>query len=411
MSWMQQGVTTQRNYTDQVQVVTVAGQPVFLPFSQLRTIGYLKSTRLYTPYQAGVVALGGGTYSLGANLQFAQLRQIRDFRYQLQGIAPIYDLQGSAGIDLGMLAYVGNGKPKAYRSGRAGTLGFNNTAAGVVTNNQFAFPVAAGTPPGNGENFMPVAEYISGGPSFNSGFYMEIPLSEWLVFPNTPTGQQGNAILVNDTEMEVGLIFMQNNQQVLSPQITLAPLYAVGAYPAVGLSTGAATVTQNGQSWTIEDEFYDVAPNPADRPSAYQMAFVVTRTSRDLTMSNGIASYQFKQAGLLLRAIYTAYNDTTNFGTLVDLTATPAATLTLKSGSTIIKLQETAGLNAMRCLDRYNTPPPGCLIHDLIWDGNITEAMDTATLVDVRCDFAGLAGAITRLHVVEERLIPITIPA
>lgn len=409
MSWMQRGATVQRNYTDQTQTVTVSNNSITIPFNSLKTLGFLKSLRLYTPFKAQT-ANAGTALAAPTALQAQQLRPIRHFRLQAQGIAPIYDVDGP---DLGYLSYVGNGKPQSERTYRAKTLGYVNTAAGAV--NPFVFPQALAAASMTQEKFSPVVEYISGGPTFSMGYAIEIPISEWIVFPNTAVGKAGNAIMVADTQLEAGLLFMQNNQQVITPYVDLAPLYAA-AYPAVILTGGGTQTLSATQSWTIESEFYDVPPSQDNWPSPYQLGMVVTRTARDIQVSSGIVSYQFKQAGILLRSIYVFYNDTTTFGTQVDVFADGTATpdlinLELKSGGTITKIKETAQLNGMRSLDRYGDPPPGVLIHDLIWDGFITQAIDTAGLVDVRCDFSGLPAPITRMHVIEERLVPIDVAA
>lgn len=417
MSWMQRQRTIQRNYTDQSQVTTVTNNTVTIPFNSLKTLGFLRSLRLYTPYKAQTNNAGTALSNPTA-LQENQLRAIRHFRLQAQGIAPIYDVDGP---DLGWLAYVGNGRPQSQRFGQSPLLGYANTAVGTTPPYPFSFPTQIAAASLSGEKIVPNVEYASGTPAFSRGYAMEIPISEWVVFPNTAIGQTGGTVMVADSQLEVGLLFMQNNQQVITPYCDLAPLYAA-AFPAQLLTGGGTQTLSATETWTLESEFYDVPPQQSDWPSPYQLGMVVTRTARDIPVSGGIVSYQFKQAGILLRALYGFYADGTTFGTKVDILGQPTQTpdlinLELKSGGTITKIKETGQINGMRSLYRYGNPPPGILIHDLIWDGFITEAMDTAGLVDVRCDFSGLPNgvggdaAITRMHVVEERLIPIDVSA
>jgi hypothetical protein len=236
-------------------------------------------------------------------------------------------------------------------------------------------------------------------------FRMKIPISEFIAWPNMPISQSQQAVLVSDSQIEMGIMLLQNNLQNITPFLKLNPSYQLLSYESPLIATGAAVNTFTSLSYTLQADSYDVADDPADWPMGKQAAYAVTRISKEVAISGQAATCRFIPAGLLLRATYFAFNDTTNRSTLLDLTATPACRVILHSGSSTTLIDETMQVNAGNSFDRYEIAPPGICVHDRIFDGSIVDALDTGKLTELRTDFTALPASATRLRWIEERLI------
>jgi len=413
--WMQQGKTVQRVMLDQQAIVPTWGAfQQQIAFAKLRTIGLLKSLALFSPTLTGTSVVGGGTFAswaAGTEGQLWQLRQIQQFQLQSQGLATLYNVTG---LELGFLAYTRNGNTFVRRDALAlggfvalsGAFFAQNNA---VLYNEPSVPIGITSAPfGQVRDIGPYFQVASGAASFNTSYIMEIPLTEFLVFPNTPIGQTDKMVLLKDQLLEVGYIIMQNSTQSVNPVVTLAPLTGTTAQGVIVI-TGNATATASNQQWNIEDTFIDYPASDADAPPPFATQYVVTRIGQDYPVSGGKLTVQHQPAGLLLKTIWSFYNDndaTFGQGTLIDAARTPAAVITLQSGSSIVKIQETAQNNIWRSWRRYGIPPPGILVHDLVDEqGYITNAIDTAALSTIQTLFTGLSGSITRARCCEVRLI------
>lgn len=410
--WNQQGKTNKRITLQQQVTVARGANTVLLPFQALRNVGYLSSINLYSSLQAGTVTLGGGTLTNPGQQQLNQLRQLHDMNIFMQGIAPFY--QNIRGHDLGFLAYVGNGKHPTHRR-REAELGWSSVQTGPV-GYPYMFPIAAGdlSAPNGSTGYTPTVQYISATPAYAECYSMEIPISEWLTFPNTQIGQIGNAALVSDAPVECGLLFMQSNTQNVTAFINVAALYGPDGQSTLTVATGNPTITIAAQQWNLENVFYDVPPNPADRPTNFQLRWAITRSAYDESVAGQSMTHNFQNAGYLLRIIYACYNDTTTYNTLVDLggSVTAPTQLTLESGASVIKIQEQGTQNLRRSLVKYGVPSPNIFVHDLLGNNNeITDALDTKNLVNPRTVITGLPSSVTRVRVIEERAIPLNVVA
>lgn len=404
MSWGTPGVTVKRRIIDQsVTIPSVVNNVQTAPFQSLKTFGYHRGIWLSIPQNTGVTALGGGTLVLSTGAQLKQLRAIKHFRLTLQGTAPIYDVEG---IDLGFLAYCRNGSVQQDRSYAAGlsVVGANPT----TDQYPFNWPTRDNALLGLTTSYAPYLRYEAGATATTLCYGMWIPATEIYKFRNVPmpTASGKDAVLM-DQELELGMVMMQNSSSNLLPQVDIASAYGPDQTSML-VATGAATNTLTNLNVIIENEYYDVPASPADQPSAFQLAWLVQRTAADYAVSGQAVTIPFKAAGLLTKIIYVAYNDTTTYGTLVDLTSTATCQLVLSSGATMIKYSENATQNALRSFWRYNAAPPGILIHDLTDDGTLTQDYDTANLVSIQTAITGLPSSVTRLHVIQERLIPVT---
>lgn len=415
--WNQQGKTNKRITLQQQVTVARGANTVLLPFQALRNVGYLSSINLYSTQASAAVSLtGGGTFMTPSQLQFSQLKQLHDMNIFMQGIAPFY--QNIRGHDLGFLAYVGNGKHPSQRR-REAELGFVATGASGPPGYPYSFPNSASDNAGAAisSGFSPQLQYNSAGPTYTDNYSLEIPISEWLTFPNTQIGQIGNAALVSDSPVECGLLFMQSNTQNVTAFINLAALYGPDAQSVMTQTqppVGTATITMAAQQWNLENVFYDVPPNPGDRPTNFQLRWAITRSAFDETVAGQSMTHNFQNAGYLLRIIYACYNDGTLYNTLVDLggSTTQATQLTLESGASVIKIQEQGTQNLRRSVVKYGIPPPNVFIHDLLGTNNeITDALDTKNLVNPRTVITGLPSSVTRVRVIEERAIPLNVVA
>lgn len=309
--WNQPGVTVKRYIPDQTQTITNWGTSTQnIPFQYLRTVGYLSALYLTMPAVYYQIDPGTGlTVAVGG--LFPQLNIVSRFQLTLQAIATIYDVRG---YSLGFLNFVGNGNAQA-KSPYYGNTGnwFIHTIGATSSTVSFPYQYPVGYRDGLQDvfvgNFLEAssapsifidnANIIAGKeiPIISLSYHMRIPISETIRFPNTiiSTDSQNNH-MVTDAPLEVGFIFMQNNQQNVVPTVTLSKLYSLGTggagavtddsvlgYPGPTVSLGGI---QNIQ-WLLEDEFYDVPPDPADRPFPFQLSFVVTRQEVDWFPSGG----------------------------------------------------------------------------------------------------------------------------
>lgn len=410
--WNQQGKTNKRITLQQQVTVARGANTVLLPFQALRNVGYLSSVNLYSATQSAVVTLGGGTFTNPSQAQLSQAKQLHDMNIFMQGIAPFY--QNIRGHDLAFLAYVGNGKHPSQRR-REAELGFSSIGAGAPAY-PYTYPVGPSDPSvvDSSQGYAPFVNYVAGTPSYGDTYSMEIPISEWITFPNTQIGQIGNAALVSDSPVECGLLFMQSNTQNVTAFINLAALYGPDAQSVLTVATGTPTATMAAQQWNLENVFYDVPPNPSDRPTNFQLRWAITRSAFDETVAGQSMTHNFQNAGYLLRIIYACYNDAATYNTLVDLggSVTQSTQLTLESGASVIKIQEAGSQNLRRSLVKYGVPAPNVFVHDLLGNNNeITDALDTKNLVNPRTVISGLPSSVTRVRVIEERAIPLNVVA
>ncbi len=398
--------------TQQASVVGLSNFSALLPLNQLATQGFLRGLRIGLPYMAGTVGAGSVGNTAPSLLQQQQLRQIQSIQLTMQGIGAIWQLNG---LDLLGLNYVGAGQARDERKSRAPLSGYSAAAAGALS------PWFVGVPGvSSAEKLVPVVEYAHAGPVFNLGFNQYLPLTEIMNISGAViSGQpQGNApapvARLGDRNDEVGMIMMQSNSQNVTLQLNLSPLYgadyrSVIVAPATNFDTLTAT-----EQWTLENHIWDVPTNAADWPSGRQLGTIVTRTAREVPISGGQVDYVFAKAGLLGRAYYYFFNDTTTYGTLVDIfgdaTQTPdKIQIEFSAGLKILKYQNTAHALGLQMLSDYGTPAPGILVHDLMRNGQARELQDTGALVQLQTQFTGLPASITRMRVVEDRLIPVLV--
>jgi hypothetical protein len=394
--------TIERSFpTQAVTVGTLAGAVVIIPFQQLANIGFLRALDLYSPSNTGTTVLGGGGAAVQGGLQQAQWRELNQIQINLQSTTDLYNLgNGSGGLELGYLQYVKAGDNRRMRGASMGAA-----YTGALSGNLFPFAFPDGQAANAGSIANGYANYYDFNTNPTRALRCKIPISEFIAWPNMPISQSQQAVLVSDSPIEMGLMLLQNNLQNITPFIKLNPVYQLTSAESPLIVTGAATASHTNVSYTLQADAYDVADDPADWPMGKQAAYAITRISKEVPISGQAATCRFIPAGLLLRVIYFELNDTTNRGTVLDMTATPATRIVLHSGSSTTLIDETAQINAGNSADRYYWPAPGIMVHDRMYDGSIVDALDTGKLTELRTDFTGLAAAGTRLRWIEERLI------
>jgi hypothetical protein len=398
------GKTWQRSFLTQQQSVASWGASVVqVPFQQIANVGLLRKLQLFMPYTTGTVALGGGTNAIQGGLQAPQLRVLNEFSLNLQSAIQIYNLwNGSGGLELGMLKYIADGDfRKDYRLPMYGTS-YNGAPSGSKF--PFAFPDLQASNPGDITNIGPWANYNT---NLLFSYAMDIPISTYIAFPNTPIAKSGNAVIVSDDVLEIGLLVMQSNLQNLTPIVKLNPLYALTSSETPTISTGAATCIAASAAFNMQVEAYDIPASTDDWPQGLEAKYVVTRSSKEVAISGAATTTKFIPGGLLTDVIYLLLNDTTNRGALVDATATASTRIQLKSGATEMILDEFEQMNAYNATLQYRAAPPGCIVHGRCHDGTIVDALDTVALTELRTDFTALPAAATRMRWIEKRLIPV----
>lgn len=406
--WNTINKTIKRSILDQqVSVGVVSNGQQLVPFQPLKTYGLLRGFFLRSPLTTGVTVPGSGSLTMSNGAQFPQHRVIDRFRLNMQGISPLWDVDGE---HIPIVSYYRRGDTKLPLDAAA----FGMSVIGAFPNTDqypYNFPTRDASLLGFISAYGPYAQYNAGGTALSLSYHQYIPITEQLVFPNTPIAQSDKMVVLNDQGLEVGLLFMQTSTQNVQPSVNLNPAYAPTNARSLLLSTGNATASLLNQPWLIYTDYYDVPVSDADLPATFQMAYAIQTTAFNTSVSGQQCTIKHKAAGLLLKAIYVGYNDTTNFGTLVDLTAGAQAALTtlqLDSGSSVVRMRETADINTYRQFRNYNCPPPGTLAFDLIQNGTWVQAIDTGKLVNVETILTLLPATVTRVGCIEVRLVPVT---
>ena len=394
MAWGDNGVTIARQLLDQQVAVTGWGATgLRIPFKALRTAGYLRKLRLFSPATTHTITHGTGTNQIPAQLQLPPFRVLNRVQLVMQGIAMVYDIQG---IDLPFLRVMNAGI-------------WNNDSAGYL------YDVVAGSSSvmsGSGNNktnnYMSTSVFTSN-TSVVLTFFGEMPITEVITFRDSVISQKQGSVVIADKPLEVGLLTLQNTQSNVLPQVTLnaASAGSTSIPDALVQLTGNDTVTTATASWNISSDLFDVPDDQTQRPLPFQQLFVITRSTFDTTISSNKAVVNFRPAGFLTKCHYMVVDSNNN---IVDVSTLPTASLDFKWGATVDKFNETVQENLSRQLDRcVGVPPAGCLYHDFHWyDGTSTDFVNTAVLPNVRTEFSGLSSGAT-IHTCETRMIPVKV--
>lgn len=409
--WGQSGVTVRRVNTFQSPVVNLGASAQRIGFLPITNLGILRALRLSVPYAAGTVTAGASGLTAPVALQQPQLNIIQNLQIQMAGLTASYNCSGR---ELGYLSYVGNGKRFTERRNNALKLGYADTA--VNTPALFSFPTSLSPASMTLKNSIPVIEYNHTGPVFNFGYSMEIPIIEYYRVPGQAgLDKNGNIVPgVGDIEVETGLLIMQSAAQTVTLDVTLSGLQGSTFQSVFVPGTTGYDLLGLNKPWNLEHDYYDLPDNPQDYPSALQTGFMVSRVARDWPIQNGQADYYFLRGGLLLRSIMSFYNDSSVYNTVVDIAGDATQTpdkigVLLQDGQSTQYYNETAQTNQARQYNLYGAPSPGILVHDLIADGTLTQAISTADTVALRESLTNLPSSITRMRVLEERLIPVQV--
>ncbi len=400
--WGSNGVTISRQLPEQqVGILNWSGNQVRLNFQALQPYGYLRKLFLWSPYAANTAAISTAGPVPNALTQLGPYRAIARFQLTTQGASNLYDVTGE---DLGVLNY--------YRNGRMRT--------GNVPNSTI-YAAIVGSPgsslPPYGSLFGTANAQYYGNFVANSGlnttscWFFEIPITE--MFRVTSVLGSNGQPMMSDMMMELGMITLQNIQQNVSPNITLNPLYSQD-YIAPFKTAGVGTVTFPSTTWNLSRDAFDVPNDPRQLPPTFLQDYIITRQGFDVPVTGGKATYNFANAGLLLRAHYLFYSDLGTLGTngqWIDIGNgnNTQAQIQFGYGSIVNKIQETVQENLARSSARLGVAPV-CLTHDFMDDQSEVQAPNTANQTNIRTLFTGLDTTglpPTRLHVVEERLIPV----
>lgn len=413
MAWGTPGVTIRRKNTFQSPAVSWGASQQRVPFNPLTNIGILRALRLRIPYTVATNTAGSNANVTQVIANMPQMNIFNRIQVQMAGLTASYDVTGR---DLGYLMYVGNGFPMADRPNNWGQVGYYDVAANIPQ--LFSYPTNIAAASMSGKKVTNIIEYNHTGPVFNVGADLHLPLTEFITVPGT-AGIDANGNIqqvMGDTELEVGLLVMQSAAQSVSLNAVLSATQ--GADFNSVFMNGASTYDLLTAALTVnlEHDYYDLPGNAADMPNILQTGMAVTRVARDMPVSSGTADYYYLRAGLLLRAIYVFYNDTTNYGTTFDISADGSQTpdkisVILQDGQSTQYINETAADNIWRSWQRYDQPPPGILVHDLLAEGfgSLTQCISTPQTTALRTSFRNLPSTITRLHVIEERLVPVQV--
>lgn len=411
MAWGGNGITQKRTMLDQSATIAWGSTVTRVPTRALNQVGYLSRMRIKVPVQATTLTVTAGvSVAAQAAIQRPAGRGIQSFDITAQGIAPFY--QVSKGQDLLILEYMNNGKakwadiglglaPDIAPSSPVGALGRIAISLAEV-----AYQVAA------------AAVNASTAQNVQYSAVFDVPLTEFVQFPEYTQQTQNGVVTVPAQEVEVGLVTLQNTQQNITPHLTMNPLYS-GTVDSPFLQTGGAPTGAMNTLVEFYTEFYDVPASPTDQPPAFSQMFIITRTSTDDGVSGTNVTHTFSPAGLLLRAAHCAYDSNDN---LVDISSQgvqaiatyplPAyvneGNITFAWGSTVNKIVERFSHNLARALETYGEPPPpGALFLDFFRDRTLTDVVNTAVLPSVRSVITGLPAAVSTLHTIEERMIPV----
>lgn len=405
MPWGDNGVTIRRQLQDQSATITWGASPVRVPFKALRTAGYLRSLRIWTPQTA--VPQNGATIALPTPNLLPVWQGINRFQLTLQGIAQLYDVSG---LDIFGLMYVRNGNSTTGQSWQTGYQEALGSGSNVVAGAQMA--------PNWGNHLVPAAAalygagagvYVNGTVNMWYGAYAELPITEYLTIKDAVVASGQNTVVVADKAVELGMLTLQNTSSNVTPLLQLNPLWGASNSNSPFFAS-VAVPTPTAFSWNIGTDLYDVPPNPADRPSPMQQAFVITRQSFDTPAAGGASTVQFQAAGSIMRIVYIALDVNGNPYDLVQDGLSGSTNIALRWGATTDKINEYVEENINRCLTRYGQiPPSGYLVHDLmIDDDTATDFINTAEVTNLRTEFKGLSGNVVTIRTMTERLVPVT---
>lgn len=407
--WNSQAVTFKRNVRDQqINPNAMAGTAQSVQTQKLSTSGYLRWLEITIPPVSGTLTVGTGSFTYTAN-NFPAAHIIRSLQLSVGNVNNVINVNG---IGLGVLNYVNAGDCRGWArsSGKqTAAMGAYNSAGSVGYPFQYPASGAANSAgPGAIDKWGGTWFQNTSTTAVNLSYRQIVPITEWIKFPNTIMGQFGNAPILGEMPYEVGLLPLQNTAQNVQPVIQLNALYGADNTTPI-LITGNAVGTITPQI-NIDTAYYDVPPlnsPPQAYPTPYQTMFLVTRIQNSVPVTGGAVTYQFANAGFLMRASYIFYNEGTTVGTLLDVTTLPAAIKTIKSANVVQRSVETIQQNAARCWDLYGTPPPGIAVDDFLTEtGTNVDFLDTSLFTQLQVIFSGLTN-VTRMEVLEERLIPV----
>lgn len=408
--WNTQGVTFKRNVLDQqVNPGAITGAVVQIQTNKLSTSGFLRAIELDIPPVAGTLTIGTGTFTYTAN-QFPAARILRALQLS---VANVNNLINVNGIGLAILKYLRAGNTNSDGLSMANPMGVYALSTSVAgANYPFVYPAQQGaslvTGPGSIFNFGDKFLYNTSTTSINLAYRHKVWLTEMIRVPNTIMAQFGNATIMGEQPYEFGLLPLQNTAQNVAPAISLSSIYALDLSSPIQV-TGNAVASYTPQV-NVNTEYYDVPPKNAPItafPTPYQQQFAVTRIQSSVPVAGGAVSYIFASAGFLFRSTYIFYNETSVVGTLVDAATLPNAIKTLKSANIVQRSYETFQQNLGKQFENYGTPSPGIIVDDyLVETGTNVDFIDTGLFTQYTAAFTGLTN-VTRMEVIEERLIPI----
>jgi hypothetical protein len=397
--------TIKRSFNAQSQTLTTYGaSQMRIPFSPLPNAGWLRAVELTSPSATGATTLGGGSAAIGGGLQMAQWRELGEVSFDLQSTTNLWKLWNNyGGLEVGYLTFSRMGDVLQDRLPRVGT---NSAGALSGTLFPFAFPDQQA---GNTSSIVNIGPYYGFNTNPSRAMSVRLPFTEMIKWPNTLLAQSGNSVLISDSPVEMGLLLLENNQQNITPTFILNPVYGLSTAETPLIVTGAAVASFTSITYNMQIEAYDVEKDVNDWPTGKQLQYAIQRKSQEVAISSQACTCNFGPAGLLLRNTYYMLNDTTNRGTVYDMSATPAAKILLHAGSSSTLIDETVQINLSHISDDYGYPSPGFLQHNRIKKGSIVDALDTGLLTQLRTDFTGLPSVTTsRMRWIEERLIPVT---
>lgn len=432
MPWGDPGVTVKRVTLDQTYNVAWTNLVNRLPTKAFSQTGYLRRVIWKLPTtEATLTVTASNPVTVTPAVQHPMYRAFSAIDITAQMIAPQYQL--TRGIDVPYLMYVWNGKNRGLDEQR-GPLGTLAEVGAGMNPPVYPYGRVASNPAGY---FGDVSAQSSGAATAQTVRYggtVDLPITEWITFPPaTGKDAQGKPVYIAAQEVEVGLLTLQNTQQSIRPGVALNPLWQpnatqLGMYEAP--FRGATTAPSAGTLNIVADcytEFYDVPGSAADQPLAVSQAFIISRSSTDDVVAGGAVTHNFQPGGNLLRAIYVfldtnggivdvsqlTVQDPTVSGSGVSLTQPPNAQgldgqITFLWGTSVLKYDEKFAVNLMRHADiEGDAVPTGCLLHDFFADGTLVDVVNTAQLTSLRTKISGLPGAVTTMHTIEERMIPV----
>lgn len=397
--WGSNGVTVNRRFLEQnVVVPSWSNSQIKIPFQALQPYGYLRKLFLWSPLTsyAGGIVTGPVPNAL---LQMGPFRSIARFQLSTQGASNLYDVTGE---DLAVLNY--------HRNGRLRNNPNTTINSGIVGAPGNALP-----PYGSligGASAINYGPYVANsGTTAIYGMYLPIPITEILKVKNVVTAQ-GN--MASDMEVEMGMLTLQNIQQNVTPNFFLNPVYSQD-YNAPFKSAGTGSVNLTNVQWNLSRESYDALNDPRQQPPSFLQSYIISRTSNDVPVTGGKVTYNIANAGMLMRLFYLFYIDGGTLGTnynWVDIGNgnNNNAQVQFGFGSIVNKIQETVSENLARTASDLGIAPL-CLVHDFMRDNSEVQMPNTVNQTNIRTTITGLdttGTGPTRMHVIEERLIPVS---